>query len=251
MVYCPRAPSRSLPSWSQPITPMWAFPKQKHWPHLQRRSPVLVSSRTCKPCRTHWISHAPLGLRCCIYGMAQAGRRWQRTLFPWLEEFGFKKCEHDSCIFKCEKEVITPDGPRNEVLTLGVYVDDLVTLYFHDDEHSLYHQFATELQKWDVEDEGELTDLLGVSARMCGGRSLPVLQSIYFSIHTRLRSSRDARSAPALLRTTCCMGGSIIMSPDRPRREKRRARQRLDVFCGRLCGAGVEALCADRRAMVL
>ena len=121
--------------------------------HLQRRSPVLVSSRTCKPCRTHWISHAPLGLRCCIYGMAQAGRRWQRTLFPWLEEFGFKKCEHDSCIFKCEKEVITPDGPRNEVLTLGVYVDDLVTLYFHDDEHSLYHQFATELQKWDVEDE--------------------------------------------------------------------------------------------------
>ena len=80
-----------------------------------------------------------------------------RTLFPWLEEFGFKKCQHDSCIFKCEKEVNTPDGPRKEVLTLGVYVDDLVTLYFHDDEHSLYQQFATELQKWDVEDEGEVS----------------------------------------------------------------------------------------------
>eukprot|EP00965_Chrysotila_dentata_P121608 4020175-Pleurochrysis_carterae.AAC.4 len=24
-----------------------------------------------------------------IYGMAQAGRRWQRSLFPWLLEFGF------------------------------------------------------------------------------------------------------------------------------------------------------------------
>ena len=127
--------------------------------------------------------HAPQGFpkkdaegfeMCCkvikpIYGMAQAGRRWQRTLFPWLEEFGFKKCQHDSCIFKCEKEVDTPDGPRKEVLTLGVYVDDLVTLYFHDDEHSLYQQFATELQKWDVEDEGELTDLLGVDFSFDGG----------------------------------------------------------------------------------
>eukprot|EP00965_Chrysotila_dentata_P026726 886604-Pleurochrysis_carterae.AAC.2 len=27
-----------------------------------------------------------------IYGMAQTGRRWQRSLFPWLFGFGFTQC---------------------------------------------------------------------------------------------------------------------------------------------------------------
>ena len=46
---------------------------------------------------------------------------------------------------------------------LGCYVDDLFTLYSHDDEHSLYHSFTQALQtRWGVEDEGEVTDLLNV-----------------------------------------------------------------------------------------
>eukprot|EP00965_Chrysotila_dentata_P079282 2614578-Pleurochrysis_carterae.AAC.1 len=32
-----------------------------------------------------------------IYGMAQAGRRWQRSLFPWLLDFGFAQCKSDPC----------------------------------------------------------------------------------------------------------------------------------------------------------
>ena len=36
-----------------------------------------------------------------IYGMAQAGRRWQRSLFPWLmsKELGFTQSFHDPCVF--------------------------------------------------------------------------------------------------------------------------------------------------------
>eukprot|EP00965_Chrysotila_dentata_P083080 2740782-Pleurochrysis_carterae.AAC.1 len=34
-----------------------------------------------------------------VYGMAQAGRRWQRTLFPWLEAQGFTQSYTDTCIF--------------------------------------------------------------------------------------------------------------------------------------------------------
>eukprot|EP00965_Chrysotila_dentata_P173809 5737753-Pleurochrysis_carterae.AAC.1 len=26
-----------------------------------------------------------------VYGMAQARRRWQRSLFPWLRDWGFKQ----------------------------------------------------------------------------------------------------------------------------------------------------------------
>ena len=56
----------------------------------------------------------------------------------------------------------TPNGPRCERLHVGVYVDDLATVYLHDDEYSLYRSFITALEdKWKVEDEGELTDLLG------------------------------------------------------------------------------------------
>lgn len=104
-----------------------------------------------------------------VYGMAQAGRRWQRSLFPWLREFGFIPSEHDPCVFFCEREMTTPSGSRSERLVLGVYVDDLAIGYLHDDEHSLYHQFTSQLKRWDVEDEGDLNDLLGVEFSNSGG----------------------------------------------------------------------------------
>ena len=48
-------------------------------------------------------------------------------------------------------------------MILGCYVDDLYTLASHDDEHSLYSSFVSSLQaRWEVEDEGEIADLLNV-----------------------------------------------------------------------------------------
>ena len=97
---------------------------------------------------------------CCrvvrpVYGMAQAGRRWQRSFFPWLRQYGFTQCESDSCLWHLTR--------GKERLVVGVYVDDLACAYESDAEGSLYHHFVTELQKrWSVEDEGELTDLLGI-----------------------------------------------------------------------------------------
>ena len=98
-----------------------------------------------------------------VYGMAQAGRRWQRTLYPWLREFGFTSLDSDPSVFTVEREMTTPSGPRLERLHLGVYVDDLAVSYLYDDAHSLYAEFATALQKrWNVEDEGDVHDLLGI-----------------------------------------------------------------------------------------
>ena len=98
-----------------------------------------------------------------VYGMAQAGRRWQRSLFPWLKEIGFTQHESDDCLFSKVETRTTPQGPREERLILGCYVDDLFTAYTHDDEHSLYHDFTRALQKrWEVEDEGVVKDLLAV-----------------------------------------------------------------------------------------
>eukprot|EP00965_Chrysotila_dentata_P186146 6146089-Pleurochrysis_carterae.AAC.1 len=91
--------------------------------------------------------------------MAQAGRRWQRSLFPWLIEFGFTQCKSDPCVFTMTKRV----GGELHRLTLGCFVDDLFTLYSHDGDGSLYASFVEALTtRWNVEDEGPVSDLLNV-----------------------------------------------------------------------------------------
>ena len=85
-----------------------------------------------------------------IYGMAQAGRRWQRTLFPWLKSHGFVQSGHDPCIFRLDRTQQTPSGPRPEALVVGVYVDDLCIAHTFTDQHSLYHssQMLCKNGKW-------------------------------------------------------------------------------------------------------
>ena len=104
-----------------------------------------------------------------IYGAAQSGRRWQRTLFPWLLDYGFHQHDDDPCVFSIYDTVDTPSGPREEKLIIGCYVDDLFCAYSHDDEYSLYHKFTSELaEAWDVEDEGDVHDLLNVEIQREG-----------------------------------------------------------------------------------
>lgn len=78
-----------------------------------------------------------------VYGMAQAGRRWQRTLFsPWLLDWRngssaepiHPKSTLDSCVFHCTQTVQTRDGDRVEHLFVGCYVDDLFVLASHTDD---------------------------------------------------------------------------------------------------------------------
>lgn len=98
-----------------------------------------------------------------VYGMAQAGRRWQRSLLAWFASYGFQACSADSWIFTLRRAVDTPSGPRDDIVIIGCYVDDLFVLYDNGDEHSLYTQITSDLGKrWDVDDEGEVSDLLNV-----------------------------------------------------------------------------------------
>ena len=91
-----------------------------------------------------------------IYGLSQAGRRWQRTLFPWLAAWCARAggptltpTTSDTCVFRIQDTVQTPD--------------DICTVASHDDEHSLYAAFVAALRaRWKVDDEGEIADLLGI-----------------------------------------------------------------------------------------
>ena len=90
-----------------------------------------------------------------IYGLAQAGRRWQRSIFPWLIKFGFKQSEFDPCIFF----IVLND----QLLLIGCYVDDLLICTSHTDEGSVFKRLVNSLkQDWEIDDEGEAVDLLNV-----------------------------------------------------------------------------------------
>ena len=94
-----------------------------------------------------------------IYGLAQAGRRWQRSIFPWLICFGFTQSRFDSCVFFKRKQV----NNREEVILLGCYVDDLLVCASHSDEASMFSEFVSKLSAdWEIEKEGEAVDLLNV-----------------------------------------------------------------------------------------
>eukprot|EP00965_Chrysotila_dentata_P169197 5587607-Pleurochrysis_carterae.AAC.1 len=96
--------------------------------------------------------------------MAQAGRRWQRTLFPWLMEYGFTQCASDPCVFTLN------DDATSERLILGCYVDDLFILHSGDERGSLYARFTDALSgRWNVEDEGPVSDLLNVEITRTDG----------------------------------------------------------------------------------
>ena len=104
-----------------------------------------------------------------IYGMPQAGRRLQRQIFPWLEQQGARRLDDsDGCVF------VFDDLPNGEILALGVYVDNLQIVHSAElkadgtpiDSHCFYAKFVKKLKKdWDVEDEGEMVDLLGIEVK--------------------------------------------------------------------------------------
>ena len=75
----------------------------------------------------------------------------------------------------------TGSKARTERLLLGVYVDDLAIAYKDSGTGSLYHDFTLALRRWQVEDEGELHDLLGVEFSRSDGH-IQLKQSAYILI---------------------------------------------------------------------
>jgi hypothetical protein len=116
-----------------------------------------------------------------IYGIQQAGRRLQRMLFAWLEKQGFVKLdESDPCIFKLT-------CPSGEVLTVGVYVDNLQIVHSAElnadgrgPDGCAYNSFMDKLSsEWDVTDEGPMEDLLGIEIDYNDDGSITLHQKTY------------------------------------------------------------------------
>ena len=118
-----------------------------------------------------------------IYGIQQAGRRLQRMLVTWLRERGFTPLDDsDSMVFTSEQ----PDG---EVLTIGLYVDNLQVVHSvtvdadgRGPAGCAYNSFMDALSKeWDVVDEGPMEDLLGIEIDYLANGSIKLHQTSYIN----------------------------------------------------------------------
>ena len=168
-----------------------------------------------------------------VYGIPQAGRRFQRSIFPWLRKQGMRQLdESDSSVWVYDPdnmptnaEVSARAGPNatatvpiseppnvephlattvsnseseahvhealasyhsarkgKERLVLGVYVDNLQIVHSASpgDKTSKIASFLADIQKdWDVEDEGEMVDILGIQIRHNHDGSITLHQEKY------------------------------------------------------------------------
>ena len=112
-----------------------------------------------------------------IYGLKQAGRRFQRDFFAWLKlpinqgRAGFTRSKKAPCIFtRCV---------GNDTVYLGVYCDDIIAIFGDDDVGSVYDGFCMALHtRWKAADEGELSDILN-SCVAHEGSSIKLSQPTY------------------------------------------------------------------------
>jgi len=112
-----------------------------------------------------------------IYGLKQAGRRFQHDFFAWLKlpidqgGAGFTRCKKELCIFtRCV---------GNDTVYLGVYCDDIIAIFSDNDVGSVYDVFRTALHtRWKAEDEGELSDILNICVAH-EGLSIKLSQPMY------------------------------------------------------------------------
>ena len=73
-----------------------------------------------------------------------------------------------------------------DALYVGCYVDDLFILHLQDGADSLYASFTHKLaQRWEVEDEGEVTDLLNIEISRQGA-SITLRQTAYIDKLTKV-----------------------------------------------------------------
>ena len=134
-----------------------------------------------------------------IYGIQQAGRRLQRMLFAWLREQGFTPLDDsDSCVF-------TRTHADGEILTIGVYVDNLQIVHSarldaagRGPSGCAYNSFMDSLSSaWDVTDEGPMEDLLGIEVDYLPDGSIKLHQTSYVRKIVERFVSHDLSSSSA------------------------------------------------------
>jgi hypothetical protein len=126
-----------------------------------------------------------------LYGLKQAPRAWYRTLDSSLKELGFTRTISDHSIYV--------RGARDDLIIVGVYVDDLTIAAARLDS---LEEFKREMSKrYDMKDLGELHFILGLQVtRDRAKRSLSLCQTQYIDSVLARFNMQDCKPAKYPLR---------------------------------------------------
>ena len=92
-----------------------------------------------------------------LYGLKQSARCWNNTLDTYLKENGYRQATADSCFYvKTEKSA----NGQIKFVILPVFVDDFIPV--SNDKDMLCKEKAAFCERFDMEDKGEIHDVLGL-----------------------------------------------------------------------------------------
>ena len=144
-----------------------------------------------------------------FYSMAQAARRWQRTLFPYLLRQGFTATESDPCCVFIRRETVqTPSGPREErpsssAATSTTSSPSTRTTTSTPSTFSFTERLTAD---WKVEDEGPISDLLNIEITQTKGSKVKLAQNNYIKTLVAAHSPAGAVTPfpPGIWMPTLC-----------------------------------------------
>jgi transposase InsO family protein/ribonuclease HI len=122
-----------------------------------------------------------------LYGLKQAPRNWNHMLNDWLvDSCGFRRCVVDTCLYVFE------DTSSDEVLFVGIYVDDLAILT---NSLQLLISFKSNIKEnFNVKELGALEHFLGIRiTRDRSKRLLTMDQTTYINSILEKYNMVDAR----------------------------------------------------------
>ena len=92
-----------------------------------------------------------------LYGLKQSARCWNSTLDSYMKSADYRQSGADSCIYI--KSIGSETGPIKFVI-MAIYVDDIIPV--SNDLDLLTKEKAAFCKRFDVEDKGEIHDVLGM-----------------------------------------------------------------------------------------
>jgi hypothetical protein len=100
-----------------------------------------------------------LKLKKALYGIKQAPKAWNDNIDRFLRSLGFVPCVKDPCIY-------VKRSKTNRSMMLGLYVDDIMSLYASVDKNEWLQYKQQLMSKYQVSDLGRVNHILSMKVTM-------------------------------------------------------------------------------------
>jgi hypothetical protein len=113
-----------------------------------------------------------LKLKKALYGIKQAPREWNQEITKFLLNLGYVACKKDACLYiKISK--------NNNIIVVGLFVDDMLVLYFRNDRDEWKNDKRKLKEKYDLTEMGQVKQILGMRVTKLNNNSLMLDQALY------------------------------------------------------------------------